>query len=122
MRLLIVDDSRTMRSILRAYAREQDIETAEAGDGIEALEVLNGPDSFDAALLDWDMPRMDGFALLREIRSNPSFDDMKVMMVTAQSNINCMAAALAEGADDYLMKPLDELMFADKLRLIGLLS
>ena len=122
MRVLIVDDSRTMRKILCAYAREQGFDTVEAEDGVEALDLLQDEVPFDAALIDWDMPRMDGLTLLKEVRADPQWDNMKVVMVTAQSDINCVAAALAAGADDYLMKPLDEDMFIEKLRLVGLVA
>jgi two-component system chemotaxis response regulator CheY len=121
MRLLIVDDSKTMRSMLCSYARDLQLETVEAADGIEALEVLRQQTApIDAAMLDWDMPRMDGFELLKNIRGDSANDGMKIMMVTAQSSYDRVAEALSAGADDYLMKPLDNEMFADKLRLLGL--
>jgi two-component system chemotaxis response regulator CheY len=119
MKILIIDDSRTMRSILTSFAQNLGLETSEAGDGVEALEVLDREGAFDAALIDWDMPRMDGITLLREIRANPAFAEMKAMMVTAQSDFENVTEAIMAGADDYLMKPLDEAMFVDKLRLIG---
>ncbi|MFP4542256.1 MAG: response regulator [Opitutales bacterium] len=122
MRLLIIDDSRTMRSILRAYAEEQGMETSEAGDGLEALERLRADGPFDAALIDWDMPRMDGITLLRELRQDPAYRGLKTLMVTAQSSFENVTEAMLAGADDYLMKPLDEAMFLDKLRLIGVLT
>ncbi|MFW6354306.1 MAG: response regulator [Verrucomicrobiota bacterium] len=122
MRLLIIDDSRTMRSILRAYAEEQGMETSEAGDGLEALERLRADGPFDAALIDWDMPRMDGITLLRELRQDPAYRELKTLMVTAQSSFENVTEAMLAGADDYLMKPLDEAMFLDKLRLIGVLT
>lgn len=122
MRILIIDDSSTMRRILASYAHEHGLETSQAADGVEALDVLEHDDSYDAAMIDWDMPRMDGLTLLKEIRSRPEWDGIKTVMVTAQSDINCVAAALAAGADDYLMKPLDETMFIDKLRLVGLVA
>lgn len=122
MRVLVIDDSRTMRSILCSYLHPQSVETEQAVDGIDALQQLEIDDGFDAALIDWDMPRMDGITLLKEIRSRPEWDDMKTVMVTAQSDINCVAAALEAGADDYLMKPLDEDMLLQKLRLVGLVA
>lgn len=120
MRVLVVDDSKTMRTMLCTYAGKLGCTTVEAGDGCEALERLDDSGPFDAALIDWDMPRMNGFNLLKIVRTVPAHDSMKIMMVTAQSSIDRVAEALAAGADDYLMKPLDEEMFADKLRLLGL--
>lgn len=120
MKLLVIDDSRTMRTMLCSYAKKLGCTTVEAADGCEALERLDDSGPFDAALIDWDMPRMNGFDLLKVVRTVPEHDHMKIMMVTAQSSIDRVAEALGAGADDYLMKPLDEEMFVDKLRLLGL--
>lgn len=122
MRLLIVDDSKTMRSILSTYARNLKCETCEAEDGLDAIAKLEQSDRFDAILIDWDMPRMNGIELLKVVRANPEYDSVKTMMVTAQSSYSGVTEALALGADDYLMKPLDEEMFAEKLRLLGLVD
>lgn len=122
MRLLIVDDSFTMRSILATYARNLSIETLEAADGLKALEVLEGGEPIDAVLIDWDMPRMDGFELLCRIRSQPRWKELKLLMVTAQNTQDKVTQALAAGADDYLMKPLDEQMFVEKLCILGFVS
>lgn len=120
MRILIVDDSKTMRSILANYASEHGFANDQAEDGIAALELLERDSGFDAILIDWDMPRMNGIELLRALRARPEFDGMKVLMVTAQSSYDKLTEALHAGADDYLMKPIDEAMFTDKLRLLGL--
>jgi two-component system, chemotaxis family, chemotaxis protein CheY len=122
MRILIVDDSKTMRSILTAYAGDHGIAATGAEDGIVAWETLQKDSDFDAILIDWDMPRMDGISLLKTIRADPSFDHIKTMMVTAQSSYDRLSEALTLGADDYLMKPIDEAMFTDKLRLLGLVA
>ncbi|MFA5263372.1 MAG: response regulator [Opitutaceae bacterium] len=122
MRLLIADDSHTMRSILCTYARNLSMETAEAEDGYQALELLEKAGPFDAILIDWDMPRMDGFTLLQRIRSQPQYATMKVLMVTAQNTYDKIAQALAAGSDDYLMKPLDEQMLVEKLCVLGLVD
>lgn len=120
MRLLIVDDSQTMRSILSTYARNLGATVVEASDGLDALDKLQLDADFDAVLIDWDMPRMNGLELLKIIRGDPKFDTIKTMMVTAQSSYEGVTTALTFGADDYLMKPLDEAMFVDKLRVLGL--
>lgn len=122
MRLLIVDDSKAMRGMLSAYAHELQCETVEANDGRVALDRLGDSGPFDAALLDWDMPVMDGLTCLHEIRRQPQLAAMKVMMVSSQNTYAKVSEALGAGADDFLMKPLDEAMLADKLRLLGLLE
>ena len=64
MRVLIIDDSRTMRHYLAAVARDLHFENEEAVDGLEALDTLAGRD-FDFALVDWDMPRMNGISFVK---------------------------------------------------------
>ena len=122
MRILIVDDSQTMRSILCAYSRNLAIETCEAEDGIQALERLAQNPPFDAILIDWDMPRMNGLDLLKAVRAKKELAAMKVLMVTAQNTYDKVSEAINSGADDFLMKPLDEQMFVEKLCLLGLVS
>jgi len=122
MRLLIVDDSHTMRSILCTYARNLSMETAEAEDGYQALEILEKQGPFEAVLIDWDMPRMDGITLLQRIRAKPEYAEMKILMVTAQNTYEKVSQALAAGSDEYLMKPLDEQMFVEKLCVLGLVA
>ncbi len=120
MRLLIVDDSKTIRLILANYTRTLGYESQEASDGLEALEILEKDQDFEAVLLDWDMPRMDGLSLLKILREDRRFDNLKIMMVTAQGSYENVTQALACGANDYLMKPFDESMFDQKMRILGL--
>jgi len=123
MRMLIVDDSMTMRRYLHAIAGELAIEADQAVDGQDAMNRLDARNAeFDVALVDWDMPRMNGVQFVRAVRARPCFSDMKLMMVTAHNAMADIREALAAGADDFLMKPLDVDMVADKLRLLGLLS
>ncbi|MDX2186342.1 MAG: response regulator [Opitutaceae bacterium] len=120
MRLLVVDDSKAMRTMICAYAGDLGYETNEAADGIDALEALERSQDYEAIMLDWDMPKMDGLTALKIIREDRRFDAIKIMMVTAQGSYENVAQALEAGANDYLMKPFDEQMFAEKMRILGL--
>jgi two-component system, chemotaxis family, chemotaxis protein CheY len=120
MRLLIVDDSKAMRTMLSAYARDLGYETNEACDGIDAIEALERSQDYDGILLDWDMPKMDGLTLLKILREDRRFDAIKIMMVTAQGSYENVAQSLELGANDYLMKPFDEQMFGEKMKILGL--
>jgi two-component system, chemotaxis family, chemotaxis protein CheY len=121
MQMLVVDDSRAMRRMLTAYGESLGFQVTSAEDGVAALDVLQGGYRPGVALLDWDMPRMNGFELLRALRADASRQQMRIMMVTAQDSLDSVSRALDAGADDYLMKPVTEEAFADKLRLLGLL-
>ena len=120
MRALVVDDSSAMRALLRMTLKKQGFEVSEAKHGLDALSVLATPGEFDLILIDWNMPEMDGFELLRRIRAEPRHDRVQIMMVTTESGMAQMSDALSAGANDYMMKPFTFDVIADKLRLLGL--
>jgi two-component system, chemotaxis family, chemotaxis protein CheY len=119
MRALIVDDSRFVRSFLRGLLEAMEIECEEAADGQAGIDRLEAGPAFDLALLDWNMPVMNGFEMLRQLRAK-GFIDMKVMMVTTEAENNYILSALEAGADEYLMKPFDEEALSEKLAMLGL--
>jgi two-component system chemotaxis response regulator CheY len=119
MRALIVDDSRATRSLLRRTLTEVGYEVIEAGDGREALEVLSACDPVDLALVDWNMPEMDGLELVKTMRADRNYADVVVMMVSAESDMNNVARALMVGADEYAIKPVTKDILVEKLHLLG---
>ena len=121
MRALIVDDSRFVRGVLRGMLEGRGIECAEAGDGQAGLDELHAGLSFDLALVDWNMPVMDGLEMLKHLRSE-GFDEVKVMMVTTEAENDFIIRALDAGADEYLMKPFDEEALCEKLAMLGLVE
>lgn len=123
MKALLVDDSRTMRSMLRRIVSELGFEVSEAGDGQQALDVLNDcPDALpDVALIDWNMPVMDGLEFVSAVRSNPKMRAITLMMVTTESEQTQIVRALAAGAHEYLIKPFTADALVDKLSFLGLL-
>lgn len=122
MKSIVIDDSRTVRKMLCHYMQSLDIETMEAEDGCDALSLLGteDPSSIEIALVDWDMPRMSGIEFLKEIRSCSEFSHLKVMMVTSHNKPEDLMRAIELGANEFLMKPFDEDMFRDKMRILGL--
>jgi two-component system, chemotaxis family, chemotaxis protein CheY len=119
MKALVVDDSAGMRAFLRMVLKGAGIEVAEARNGMEALSVLKSGLMADLALLDWNMPQMDGYELLLWIRSNTAFDSMRVVMVTTETEAGQITKALEHGADEYVMKPFTREVILDKLQMIG---
>ena len=123
MKMLIVDDSKAMRNFLQHLAMELSFKTEEAEDGREGLNKLvnNDPrEPFDVALVDWDMPIMNGLELIQVVRRNKAFNSVKVMMVTTQNSMDRVAAALQAGADDFLMKPVTKESLEQKLQVLGI--
>lgn len=121
MRSLIVDDSRTTRAILRRIVGELDFEVMEASDGLEALELVNEHGLFDVALVDWNMPNMNGYEFVKSIRLQKNLTKMTIMMVTTETEVSQIVKALAAGANEYVMKPFDKEIIGDKFKLLGLI-
>jgi len=118
--VLIVDDSRVMRMLLRKMVNELGIDDiVEAGDGQEALELVDSHVP-DLAMVDWNMPVMNGVEFVAALRERRDCDRVKVMMVTSESDPRQVDEALKAGADEYAMKPMDREILADKLLLMGL--
>jgi two-component system chemotaxis response regulator CheY len=119
MRALIVDDSRFVRTILRGMLEKRGIECEEAADGRAGMDRLQAGSPFDLALVDWNMPVMDGLEMLKQLRSE-GFASVKVMMVTTEAENDFIIRALDAGADEYMMKPFDGEALTEKLALLGL--
>jgi two-component system, chemotaxis family, chemotaxis protein CheY len=121
MRALIVDDSRFVRGYLRGLLEDKGIECEEAADGQAGIDQMNAGLEFDLALLDWNMPVMNGLDMLKTMRAQ-GFTDVKVMMVTTEAENDFILRALDAGADEYLMKPFDDEALTEKLAMLGLVE
>lgn len=118
-RALIVDDSRAMRAILRRSLEGRGFQVVEASNGREALERLALMRIPDLALVDWNMPEMNGIELISELRRDNSYDVMQVMMVTTETEMEQVQRAINAGANEYVMKPFTQEILDDKLALLG---
>lgn len=119
MRALVIDDSRATRSILRRMLEQLGYEVHEAGDGRDALGVLDRESPFDLALVDWNMPVMDGLQFVQAVRAEGGHDGPLLVMVTTEGDTDHMIQALEAGADEYVMKPFTASVIREKLRLLG---
>ena len=117
---LVVDDSRAVRLILSKTLRELGFDVVQAGDGREALEVMAREGSgVGLALVDWNMPEMNGLEFVRQLRTEPRYNDVRLMMVTTETEVDQVVQALEAGANEYMMKPFTREAVEDKLRLMG---
>jgi len=120
VKALVVDDSRTIRVMLKRFLQAQGFDPIhEAGDGKEALAKLAEVGSVDLALVDWNMPVMDGLDFVTTLRQNKQYEAVKVVMVTTESEASKVSRAMSAGANQYIFKPFTPEKLREKLDLMG---
>jgi two-component system, chemotaxis family, chemotaxis protein CheY len=120
---LVVDDSRAVRMILGKTLKELGFEVREAANGREALEVIDvEKTAVTLVLADWNMPEIDGLELLKRLRQKPELSSLVIVMVTTETELSQMTAALEAGANEYIMKPFTRDILVEKLELVGIQS
>lgn len=117
---LVVDDSPTVRKIMRRIMQTIGFEVSEAGDGREALAFCERQKP-ELIMLDWNMPVMDGLTFLRALRQMPGGDEPVVILCSTVSELSNIEIALEAGASEYIMKPFDADLVRLKLEQTGLL-
>lgn len=108
MNILIADDSRPIRAMLRALLETADHTVVEAEDGAAALRVLEGDRAPTLALLDWNMPGLTGPEVCRRVRARTNEPFVYLVLVTTRRDRSAMLDGLRSGANDYIVKPFDE--------------
>ena len=117
---LVVDDSSVIRKVARRILEGLDFEIAEAENGEEAIEACRRQMP-EAILLDWNMPKMDGYEFLRVLRRLSGGDRPKVVFCTTENDVAHIARALHAGANEYIMKPFDKEIVEAKFQEVGLI-
>lgn len=118
MNAIVVDDSRAMRGILKRTLVNMGYTVREACDGKDALARLAEAEAPGVALVDWNMPNMNGLELIKTIRQDAKYAAMKIMMVTTEVEMHQVQAALTAGANEYVMKPFTEDGLREKVELL----
>jgi two-component system chemotaxis response regulator CheY len=112
-----------MRMILAKTLKELGFEVCEAANGREALEVIEAQQgALTLVLADWNMPEINGLDLLKRLRQNPELSSLVVVMVTTETELDQMVAALEAGANEYVMKPFTREILVEKLEMVGIHS
>jgi two-component system chemotaxis response regulator CheY len=117
---LVVDDSSVIRKVARRILEGLEFKISEAEDGEEALAACR-EHMPDAILLDWNMPKVDGYEFLRMLRRLPQGDQPKVVFCTTENDVAHIARALHAGANEYIMKPFDREIVEAKFQEVGLI-
>jgi two-component system chemotaxis response regulator CheY len=118
MRVLVIDDSRAMRMILRTTLTEMGHEIVEACNGKEGLEAVQNRGPFDLALVDWNMPVLSGIEFVRAVRQAPLNSAMPIVMVTTEVEMAQVTRALEAGANEYVMKPFTREILKEKIEML----
>jgi two-component system chemotaxis response regulator CheY len=115
LRFLVVDDFSTMRRIVRNLLKESGYaEADEAEDGVIALQKLRSG-KFDFVVSDINMPNLNGFQLLAEIKKDEKLKHIPVLMVTAEARKEDIVMAAQQGASGYIVKPFTKAILEDKI-------
>jgi len=122
MRALVIDDSKAMRMLLKRELVALGFEVFEAGDGQEAISRLAELGPVDVVLVDWTMPGMDGMTFVHQVRAEAAYEEMRVVMITSESDPAQIFHALMAGVDEYATKPITPEALAEKLGLVGLVE
>jgi two-component system chemotaxis response regulator CheY len=116
MKILLVDDSKTMRNIWKKVVStfEPDAEIFEAGDGLEGLAVFSEQPNIDLALVDWNMPNMNGLEMVTKVRE--THKDTVIIMCTTEAEKPRIIEAIKAGINNYVIKPFTPDAFKEKIQ------
>ena len=117
---LVVDEFQRHAKVASRILEALDFQIIEAEDGEKALEVCKRAMP-EAILLDWNMPVMDGYEFLGNLRRMPGGDPPKVVFCTTENDVAHISRALHAGANEYIMKPFDKEIVAAKFQQVGLI-
>jgi len=119
MKFLVVDDSSTMRRIIKnTLARLGHKEVIEGEDGVEGWKALTENDDIDVLITDWNMPNMNGLELVQKVRAEKKYEDMPIIMVTTEGGKTEVITALKAGVNNYIVKPFTPPVLKEKLEAV----
>jgi len=116
LKLLVVDDSSTMRRIIKnTLARLGYKDILEGADGVEGWSQIDSNPDVDMLITDWNMPEMNGLELVKKVRADARFADLPIIMVTTEGGKTEVITALKAGVNNYIVKPFTPQVLKEKL-------
>lgn len=116
MKILVVDDSSTMRRIIKnTLQRLGHNDILEAEHGAEAWGIMGQTEGIDVLITDWNMPEMNGLELVKKVRAEEKYADMPIIMVTTEGGKAEVITALKAGVNNYIVKPFTPQVLKEKL-------
>ncbi|HND52165.1 MAG TPA: response regulator [Pirellulaceae bacterium] len=119
MNALVIDDSRAVRMLIGRILREQGFQVCEAGHGQDGLQKLRENPDIGLVLVDWNMPVMDGLEFIQAVRRDRTWDGVRLVMVTTETESEQVQRAISAGANEYVMKPFTPEVLVAKLTMLG---
>jgi two-component system chemotaxis response regulator CheY len=116
--ILTVDDSRTMRDMLRLALADAGFRVVQAVDGLHGLEVL-GSERPNVIITDINMPRLDGFGFIEQVRTDSRFLGVPILVLTTESSAEKKSLARRAGATGWIVKPFDSTKLVDVVRRVS---
>ncbi|MCE9572013.1 MAG: response regulator [Deltaproteobacteria bacterium] len=120
MRALVIDDSKSMRLIVKRQLVTLGFDVVEAIHGRDGLAKLEADATIAVALVDWNMPEMNGLEFVQAVRADPRYQNLPMVMVTTEAESERVVQALDAGASEYVMKPFTPDDLRSKLELLAL--
>lgn len=117
MKILVVDDDKTTRKMISLILKSKGYEVITAENGLEALQKL-GLEKINLILTDMNMPYMDGIELTKQVKANPDFSHIPVVMITTEADEDEKKRAFEAGVDDYLVKPTNAEQITESMKRI----
>ncbi|MCX7905426.1 MAG: response regulator [Elusimicrobiales bacterium] len=115
MKILVVDDSKTMRVIVSRIMKELGYEVGEASNGREAIDILKSDSSYSLVMADWNMPEMNGYDMVLNIKSDDNLKKIPIIMLTTENEISNVQKAINAGASDFITKPFKKETIQEKI-------
>ena len=116
--ILTVDDSRTMRDMLRLALADAGYRVVQAVDGVHGLEVLSS-ERPNVIITDINMPRLDGFGFIEQVRTDSRFLGVPILVLTTESSADKKSLARRAGATGWIVKPFDSMKLVDVVRRVS---
>lgn len=117
-RILTIDDSKTMRDMLMLTLSNSGFDVVQAVDGQDGLDVLE-KESVDVVITDINMPKMDGYGVIQNLRKNPIYDAMPILVLTTESDREKKERARALGATGFIVKPFNPVSLVEVIRKVS---
>jgi len=117
MKILVVDDDKTTRKMISLILKSKGYEVETAENGLEALQKL-GLEKINLILTDMNMPYMDGIEFTKQVRANPDFSNIPIVMITTEADEDEKKRAFEAGVDDYLVKPTNAEQITESMKKI----